>query len=65
LIIAQSEAGMDISYQAMLERQQALQDAIVQDPAVDTVGSAVGAGGGVYTLNDGRVYLSVDEVALA
>ena len=43
----------------MLERQQALQDAIVQDPAVDTVGSAVGAGGGVYTLNDGRVYIQL------
>jgi HAE1 family hydrophobic/amphiphilic exporter-1 len=59
LIIGQSEAAQDISFQAMLQRQQALQDAIMRDPAVDTVGAAVGAGGGVYTLNDGRVYIQL------
>jgi HAE1 family hydrophobic/amphiphilic exporter-1 len=59
LIIAQSEAAQDISYQAMRERQQALLDAVVRDPAVATVGSAVGAGGGVYTVNDGRVYIQL------
>src|SRR6266581_741852 len=59
LIIAQSEAAQDISFQAMLERQQALQDAIMRDPAVDTVGAAVGAGGGVYTLNDGRAFIQL------
>src|SRR5260370_9224092 len=57
LIIAQAEAAQDISFQAMAERQQALLDAIMRDPAVDTVGAAVGAGGRVYTLNDGRVYI--------
>src|SRR6202022_630812 len=31
----------------------------MRDPAVDTVGAAVGAGGGVYTLNDGRVYIQL------
>src|SRR5246500_5748925 len=59
LIIAQSEAAQDISFAAMKERQQAVQDAIMRDPAVDTVGSAVGAGGGLYTLNDGRVYIQL------
>jgi hydrophobe/amphiphile efflux-1 (HAE1) family protein len=59
LIIAQSEAAQDISFQAMLERQQALQDALMRDPAVDTVGAAVGAGGGVYTMNDGRAYIQL------
>ena len=34
LIIGQSEAAQDISFQAMAERQQALLDAIVRDPAV-------------------------------
>src|SRR6476469_3485299 len=43
----------------MQERQQVLQDAIMRDPAVDTVGSAVGAGGGLYTLNDGRVFIQL------
>jgi HAE1 family hydrophobic/amphiphilic exporter-1 len=59
LIIGQSEAAQDISFEAMKERQQALLDAIMRDPAVDTVGSAVGAGGGSYTLNDGRVFIQL------
>src|SRR6202035_4817334 len=59
LILGQSEAAQDISFAAMQERQQALQDAIMRDPAVDTVGSAVGAGGGLYTLNDGRVFIQL------
>jgi hydrophobe/amphiphile efflux-1 (HAE1) family protein len=60
LIIAQSEAAQDISFQAMQERQQALLDALMRDPAVATVGSAVGAGGGsTYTVNDGRVFIQL------
>jgi hydrophobe/amphiphile efflux-1 (HAE1) family protein len=59
LIIGQSEAAQDISFQAMKERQQALLDAIMRDPAVATIGSAVGAGGGSYTLNDGRVFIQL------
>ena len=59
LILGQSEAAQDISFAAMQERQQALQDAIMRDPAVYTVGSAVGAGGGLYTLNDGRVFIQL------
>jgi len=59
LILGQSEAAQDISFPAMAERQQALLDVIMRDPAVDTVGSAVGAGGGLYTLNDGRVFIQL------
>jgi hydrophobe/amphiphile efflux-1 (HAE1) family protein len=59
LIIGQSEAAQDISFQAMEERQQALLNAVVRDPAVATIGSAVGAGGGSFTLNDGRVYIAL------
>jgi multidrug efflux pump subunit AcrB len=59
LILAQSEAAQDISFQAMQQRQQALLDVIVQDPAVDSVAAAVGAGGGLYTINDGRVFIQL------
>src|SRR6201999_2200893 len=59
LIIAQSEAAQDISFQAMAQRQQALIDTIMRDPAVDALGAAVGAGGGLYTVNDGRVYIQL------
>ncbi|MBO4225952.1 efflux RND transporter permease subunit [Bradyrhizobium neotropicale] len=59
LILGQSEASQDISFQAMAQRQQALLDVIMRDPAVASVGAAVGAGGGVYTVNDGRVYIQL------
>ncbi|WP_256807738.1 efflux RND transporter permease subunit [Bradyrhizobium sp. Bra64] len=59
LILGQSEAAQDISFQAMAERQQAMLDAVVRDPAVASVGSAVGAGGGTYTVNDGRVFIQL------
>jgi hydrophobe/amphiphile efflux-1 (HAE1) family protein len=59
LIIGLSEAAQDISFQAMAERQQALLDALMRDPAVASVGAAVGAGGGNTTVNDGRVYIAL------
>jgi hydrophobe/amphiphile efflux-1 (HAE1) family protein len=59
LIIAQSEAAQDISFTAMQERQQAMLNVIVRDPAVASIGAAVGAGGGSYTLNDGRAYIQL------
>ena len=58
-IIGQSEAAQDISFQAMTEREQALLDAIIRDPAVASVAAATGAGGGVYTINDGRVFIQL------
>jgi multidrug efflux pump subunit AcrB len=63
LILGQSEAAQDISFQAMTERQQAMLDAIMKDPAVDAVGAATGAGGGLYTLNDGRVFIQLKPKA--
>jgi hydrophobe/amphiphile efflux-1 (HAE1) family protein len=59
LIIGQSEAAQDISYQAMAERQQALLNAVMRDPAVASIGSAIGAGGGTTTVNTGRVFIAL------
>jgi hydrophobe/amphiphile efflux-1 (HAE1) family protein len=59
LIIGLSEAAQDISFQAMAERQQALLDAVLQDPAVAAASAAVGAGGGNTTVNNGRVYIAL------
>jgi HAE1 family hydrophobic/amphiphilic exporter-1 len=36
-----------------------LLDAIVRDPAVASVAAATGAGGGLYTINDGRVFIQL------
>jgi multidrug efflux pump subunit AcrB len=59
LIIGLSEAAQDMSYQAMAERQQAMIDVIMRDPAVASVGAAVGAGGGTTTVNNGRVFIAL------
>jgi len=59
LIIGLSEAAQDISFQAMAERQQALLNAVMRDPAVASIGAAVGAGGGNTTVNNGRVYIAL------
>jgi len=59
LILGFSEAAQDISYQAMAQRQQALIDAVLQDPAVASVGTGIGAGGGNYTTNTGRMFISL------
>jgi hydrophobe/amphiphile efflux-1 (HAE1) family protein len=59
LIIGLSEGAQDISFQAMAGRQQALLNAVMRDPAVASVGSAVGAGGGNSTVNNGRVYIAL------
>src|SRR5262249_54790935 len=59
LIIGFSEAAQDISYQAMAERTQALIGAVLEDRAVASVGTGIGAGGGNYTINTGRMFISL------
>ncbi|HLM19924.1 MAG TPA: efflux RND transporter permease subunit, partial [Propionibacteriaceae bacterium] len=41
LIIGLTEAAPDISFHAMAERQQAVVDVLLKDPAVDTIGSGL------------------------
>jgi hydrophobe/amphiphile efflux-1 (HAE1) family protein len=59
LILGLSEAAQDISYQAMAERQQALIDAVLQDPAVASLGSGIGPGGASSTVNNGRLFIAL------
>ncbi|WP_045835114.1 multidrug efflux RND transporter permease subunit [Hyphomicrobium sp. 99] len=59
LITGISEAAQDISFQAMLSRQQQLGDVVASDPAVATVAMAIGAGGSTAALNNGRVYITL------
>ena len=59
LIIGLSEAAQDISYSAMAERQMAVINAVLEDPAVASVGSAIGAGGGTTTINNGRIFIAL------
>ena len=59
MIVGITEASQDISFPAMAERQQAVINVVLQDPAVASVGSQIGAGGPTPTLNDGRMFIAL------
>ena len=61
LILGQSEAAQDISYQAMVGRMQAVLGVVMDDPAVSSIGSAIGANGNSPSLNQGRVYMAYPD----
>ncbi|WP_454620735.1 efflux RND transporter permease subunit [Bradyrhizobium cenepequi] len=56
-IVGITEAAQDISFPAMSERQQALVDTLLKDPAIDSVASYIGPGGPTATLNQGRIFI--------
>jgi len=54
-----TEAGQTISFQDMSAQQQALAQAILQDPAVDNLSSFIGIDGINTTLNSGRIQIDL------
>ena len=58
LILGLSEAAQDTSFAEMSKHQLALARIVSSDPAVDTVGMAVGASGG-QPLNNGRMFITL------
>jgi hydrophobe/amphiphile efflux-1 (HAE1) family protein len=56
-IVGITEASQDISFPAMSERQQALVDVLLKDPAIGSVASYIGPGGPTATLNQGRIFI--------
>jgi HAE1 family hydrophobic/amphiphilic exporter-1 len=59
MIVGIAEAGQDVSYNAMVQRMQAVLDMVLKDPAVSSIGAQVGAGGSTATLNQGRVFIAL------
>src|SRR6202044_2986632 len=58
-----SDAQQDISFAAMAEKQQALAQVILQDPAVESLSSFIGADGINSTLNSGRFLINLKPLA--
>jgi multidrug efflux pump len=54
-----SQAPQSISFQAMAQKQQQLARAVLQDPAVDSLSSFIGADGTNTTLNSGRMSINL------
>ncbi|GBG13111.1 multidrug efflux pump [Novimethylophilus kurashikiensis] len=54
-----TEADPSVSFSAMAERQQALAEALLQDPAVESLSSFIGVDGSNATLNTGRMLINL------
>ncbi|MDB5848140.1 MAG: multidrug transporter subunit MdtB, partial [Rhodoferax sp.] len=54
-----TEAAQATSFPAMAERQQALAEQILKDPAVQSLSSFIGVDGGNATLNAGRMLINL------
>ena len=59
VIQGMSEAPQSISFTAMAERQQALVQVILKDPAVESLSSFIGIDGTNTTLNSGRILINL------
>ena len=59
VILGVSEGPQDISFKAMAQRQQALVDVILKDPAVESLSSFIGVDGINTTLNSGRIQINL------
>ncbi|MGC4089144.1 MAG: efflux RND transporter permease subunit [Polyangiaceae bacterium] len=62
VILGISEASQDISFPAMSERQQELNRAILEDPAVESLSSFIGVDGINTTLNSGRIQINLKSL---
>ena len=58
-----SQAPQSISFPAMADRQQALDKVILQDPAVESLSSFIGADGANTTLNSGRISINLKPLS--
>ena len=59
VILGISEAGQDVSFAAMSQRQQALARVILEDPAVESLSSFIGVDGNNTTINTGRIQINL------
>ncbi|MEG9436005.1 efflux RND transporter permease subunit [Edaphobacter sp. HDX4] len=57
-----SQASQSISFSAMAQKQQALAKLILQDPAVQSLSSFIGADGTNTTLNSGRISINLKPI---
>ncbi len=58
-----SQASQSISFSAMAQKQQELNKIILQDPAVESLSSFIGADGTNTTLNSGRVSINLKPLS--
>lgn len=63
LIFGFTEASADVSFGAMIVLQQRVADIVLADPAVASASSFIGASGGIASVNQGRILISLKPFA--
>jgi len=63
IMMGTTDAAQDISFSAMAVLQQQVARIVLDDPAVATLGSFMGAGGGGSTVNNGRMFITLKPLA--
>ncbi len=58
-----TEAGQDVSFTTMARLQNQVVRIVLADPAVETLGSFIGAATGSSTLNNGRMFISLKPIS--
>ena len=59
-----TEADQSVSFQAMSKRQQAMANALLEDPDVESLSSFIGIDGANTTLNTGRIQINLKPIAM-
>ena len=63
VLIGSTLASPDVSFKAMTERQRAVVEVLLTDPAVDSVGSTIGISSGFSALNRGSLNIGLKPLA--
>jgi multidrug efflux pump len=63
LLQGSTTASPDISFAAMAERQRRVVDVLLQDPAIDSVGSTIGITSGWSSINRGQLTISLKPLS--
>jgi hydrophobe/amphiphile efflux-1 (HAE1) family protein len=63
IVMGTTEAAQDISFASMATLQQKVAKIVLDDPAVATLGSFIGAGGGSSTINNGRMFITLKPLS--
>ncbi len=63
LIFGFTEASADVSFNAMVTLQQRVTETVLADPAVASASSFIGASGGIASVNQGRILISLKPFA--
>ncbi|WP_428394627.1 efflux RND transporter permease subunit [Lichenicoccus sp.] len=61
LIVGTTQASQDISFEAMLNRQEQINRMVAADPATEVFASQIGAGTAGQTANMGRIYIHLKD----